>query len=400
VPAGAAALPEDALSEPSEDNWVEDADRALAGQNVEGVTVLRGVKPSLLDGESVRALIAPFIAAIIWSGAIFRELLAGSSIDPLALGLRILALGFTLRVLVLGAKVMERLRVWLEAHRYALVLCEEGLVYRTPRVDVAIPRTSVIGIMAEGSWQQRSKSAHVYVVVDPGLGRTHLALPPIFDATPGRLTERLQRWRGAIEAPETFEHPPPDESANRTYDAAAAGRGPPGTAIVKHGRAWMKTGPYLAVLAAIAVADGLLRGGSSVWQAIEPWVGGGLVVGILAIFARWYWMERRDVAPQKGLSFVLTPSEILMKQRMGMIRVRWADIASVSATSKRTWSVLEGAHDARQLVITRRGASVIRYQEAYLGIPVEVAQVLMDAYKAGVLPPGAVTAAASESAHA
>lgn len=371
------------------ETWVERADEALGGKEVEGVTIVRGTEPPLFDGEAIRAVFAPFLAAIFWSAAIFREMLAETSIDPLAVGLRILALGFTLRVAVLGARQLARLKIWLRAPGYALALADGGLVYRTPEFDVAVPKSSVIGVMAAGDWQSRpagARSSDVYVVVDPALGRTHLALPPVLDATPGRLAERLMRWRGGVEAPETFEHPPPEESANRAYDAAAAGRAPAGTAVVKHGRTWMKKGPYLAVVVAIVVAEGLLRGGPAVWGAIEPYVGGGLVVGILGIFARWFWMERRDVGSQKGLAFVLTPSEILIKQRAGMIRVRWPDVVTVSATSKKSWSVLEGAHDARQLVITRRGAGPIRYDEAYLGLPVEVAQVLMDAYKAGVLP--------------
>lgn len=372
-------------------SWVEQAERALSGEKIEGVVVVRGARGPLLDAESIRGLIAPFLAAVLWASAIFRETIAGTSIDPLALGLRIVALAFTLRVFVLGKVLFEKLGTWIAAPNFALVLTPEGLLYRTPRMDTAVPKDAIVGVLARGSWQERAagaRSVDVYVVVDPALGRTHLAIPPVLDETPGRLAERLMRWRGGIEEREGFEHPPPNDSASRVYEDAAAGKVIEGAAIVRHGRRWMTKGPYLVVVAAIAVGEGLVRGGPRVWEAIGPAVGGGLVLALLAVFGRWLWMTRRDVAPQKGLSMVLTPAELLIRTRHGVVRTHWPDLVRASPASKRAWSVLEGAHDARQLVITRRGAGPIRYEEPYMGIPIEVAQVLMDAYKAGTLPRG------------
>jgi hypothetical protein len=109
-------------------------------------------------------------------------------------------------------------------------------------------------------------------------------------------------------------------------------------------------------------------------------------LGLFAIVARWVWMERRDIAPQKGLSMVLTPAELLIRVRGGILRTRWPELASASVAEKRAWSVLEGTHEARKLVISRRGASPSTYEEPYLGLPVEVAQILVEAYAAGRLP--------------
>jgi hypothetical protein len=139
-------------------------------------------------------------------------------------------------------------------------------------------------------------------------------------------------------------------------------------------------------LIAIAAADGIVRGGPRVWQAIGPAIGGGLVLALLAVFARWYWMTRREVTPQKGLSMVITPAELLIRAPGGLLRTRWEDVVRTSVTQKRAWSVLEGVHDARQLVVTRRGEGPIRYDEPYLGLPAEVAQVLLEAYRSGRLP--------------
>jgi hypothetical protein len=83
---------------------------------------------------------------------------------------------------------------------------------------------------------------------------------------------------------------------------------------------------------------------------------------------------------------VLTPAELLIRTRGGMVRTRWPDLVSASVANKRAWSVLEGMHEARQLILSRRGGGPIRYDEPYLGVPAEVGQILVDAYRTGRLP--------------
>ncbi|HBQ18277.1 MAG TPA: hypothetical protein DEF51_46500, partial [Myxococcales bacterium] len=141
-------------------------------------------------------------------------------------------------------------------------------------------------------------------------------------------------------------------------------------------------------LAGAVAVEALLRAGSGVWQAIEPWMGGLLVLALMAIPARWLWQTRREVKPRKGLALVMTPAEVLIRTRAGMLRVRWKDLAQVNLDAKKKWSVLEGAHRARQLVLLRATAPAIRYDEPYLGLPVEVAKLLLDAYRTGQLPRG------------
>ena len=48
------------------------------GSAPEGWTVLRGQRPAVLDAEGVRALVAPLVAVLAWTGAVFRELVAGT----------------------------------------------------------------------------------------------------------------------------------------------------------------------------------------------------------------------------------------------------------------------------------------------------------------------------------
>lgn len=370
-------------------SWVQRAERALEGGPVaDGDVVLRGARPPFLDAEGYRAVAAPLLAAVVWSAAIFRETVTGTSIDPIALALRIVALGLTLRVVLLGAQLFDRLRRWVSAPQHALVLTPEGLLYRTPDLDRAVGREQVVGVVQHGDGRDRRKrqTAPVYLVTDPASGTTHVVLPPFFDGGAGRLAERLMRWRGGWDEPEDARHPEPDANFTKLYDDAAAGRVMPGVTAVRQGRGWLKDGPYALVLIAVTGIEGLLRAGPQVWDAIDPMVGGGLALALVAVVLRWLWMQRREIAPQKGLSLVMTPAELLLRPASGMLRTRWGDLVSATVVAKRTWSVLEGAHDARQLVLSRRGAPPIRYEEPYLGAPAEVIQVLVEAYRVGRLP--------------
>ncbi|MCB9591325.1 MAG: hypothetical protein H6719_01225 [Sandaracinaceae bacterium] len=371
-------------------SWVRRAEQALTTGSArsEDDTLVSVHRPPLVDVEGTKAILAPVLAAIVWAAAIFREMVTHSSLDPIGMILRLIALGLTLRVLLLGGQFFERLRVWLATSRYGLVLTPEGLLYRTPSHDIAIPRDRVMGVMEKGQWQQRKAGrrwSEVFVVVDPALGRTHLALPPVFDETPGRLAERLMRWRGA--PPEEREvDAAPAPMASRVYDQAVAGLSEPGTAVVHHDLGWLKKGPYALLLVAGIAVDAMARGGSAVWDALDPWMAAVFFMVLLAVPARWFWTTRREVSPRKGLTMVLHPAEVLIRTDKGILRSRYKELLKVSIDGKTKWSVLEGAHEARQLVLQRKHAPAIRYDEPYLGIPVEVGKLLIDAYRAGWLP--------------
>lgn len=372
------------------ESWVRRAESALqTGKSAaEGDTVVQVHRPPLLDADGTKAVLAPVLASIVWGAAIFREMVTQSSLDPIGMILRLIALGLTLRVFLLGGAALARAKTWLNASRHGLVLTPEGLLYRTPTHDVAIPRDRVVGITERGHWGTRKAGrrwSEVYVVVDPSLGRTHLALPPLFDETPGRLAERLMRWRGA--PPEAREiDVAPAALASRVYDQAAAGMADPGTAVIRHDLGWLKKGPYALLLVATIAVDAMARGGTAVWDALEPWMAGAFFLVLLAVPVRWFWTTRREVSPRKGLAMVLTPAEVLIRTQRGILRARWKELLKVGVDAKTKWSVLEGAHEARQLVLTRKHAPAIRYDEPYLGIPVEVGKLLLDAYRSGWLP--------------
>lgn len=371
-------------------SWVDAAEAALSGgAKDDSIRVLRGTHPRVLDQEGVKALLSPFMAALVWAAAVLREMMAGSSLDPMAVIFRLLALGLTVRVLLLGWTLLHRSRVWVRCSQYALVLTTEGLFYRSPEMDIVVPKSDVVGVIERGQWQTRRSGgrrwSEVFVVTNPASGRTHLALPPVFDSTPGQLAERLMRWRGA--PPEAT---PPDapeaELASQVWQDAAKGKQAPGTTVLRLGWEWLKTGPYLGIVVAVIAIEGLLRAGPGTLDALGPMFGGGLVLAVLLIPARWFQMYRKEIKPSQGVSMLLTPAEILIRMHIGMLRTRYAELATVRADQKRTWSVLEGAHSARELVLTRTNKPVIRYPEPNLGAPVEVVQLLIEAYRSGQLP--------------
>ena len=132
--------------------------------------------------------------------------------------------------------------------------------------------------------------------------------------------------------------------------------------------------------------------GPSIWPFVGPLGLPPIVVPLLvlaiaiAVPVGWVLLTRRDIASRRGLALVLTPSELLLRTRSGVIRTVWGSLLRVTLDGRLAWSVLEGVHRARALVLKRRGADPITYDEAYLGVPAEVAQTLLDAYRRGSLP--------------
>ena len=135
-------------------SWIESAEAALRSSASPSadteVEVLRAGPPPLVDVEGVRAIMAPFLAAFMWAATIFREVQSGNALDPLALALRLLALAMTVRALTLLWMLGRRLRLRLRYSRYALALTPEGILYRTPDMDLALPREDILEVRERG----------------------------------------------------------------------------------------------------------------------------------------------------------------------------------------------------------------------------------------------------------
>jgi hypothetical protein len=383
-------------------SFVERAEAALrTGQSSGDVRVIQAGAPPVLDVVGRRALTAPLLAGFMWAAVVFRTTVdqtERAGLDPIGLIFRLLALALTVRTLILCVQLWPRVRAWLDKSRYALVLTDEGLLLRTPVTDYPVAKDDIIDIQEHGAWGDHSgrRWAFVYLITRPDSGRAYLALPPLFEATPGVLAERLMRWRGARPTPrEDFDGAARQSNAlpSKLFDQAAAGESLPGSVVIRHGNAYLRRGPYATVLLGLAVLTD--------WATLPPAARAGgdmlapAVIGfsLLLVPAIWFLMMKRDLKPRKGLALVLTPSEMLMRTRAGVHRVAWKEIQKLEIASKTGWSVLLGPHPQRTLVIRRKPSqagseedNTITYVEEFLGAPAEVVVSLCDGYRKGVLP--------------
>jgi hypothetical protein len=353
----------------------------------------------VLEGDGVRALLAPVVAGVAWLGAHFRELVTQSALDPLALLMRLLAIGLSVRAILLGVELARRLRVAARAKTSALVLSPEGLYFTDGVRERAIARADVVGVVEPGVWQSRAAGrrwADVYLV-GASADQLVLPIPPVFEHGPGILAEKLMRWLGPQPYEEDRVFPDPSGLASKIYEDAARGITDPGTLVVRHGSGWMRRGPYAVVLLAVAVLDGLTRLGPQLLADLWPVAAGATLVAVVVPLG-WLWATRREIAVRRGVALVLTPAELLLRTRAGVHRARWSKLQRISIDARRAFSVLDGLHVAKTLVLKRKDEPPIRYDEAYLGVPAEVAQVLLDAYRTGALPRAVRAAGSSESA--
>jgi hypothetical protein len=139
------------------------------------------------------------------------------------------------------------------------------------------------------------------------------------------------------------------------------------------------------VLLAAVLAERMATLPPALWGALPLAYPLVLVLGLAIVPAGWIVLARRHVRPRLGLAFVATPAEVLMRTRAGTLSARWKTLTRAYVEPKTSWTVLDGYHTTHRLVLDRADAATIRYDEAYLGIPVEVAQALCDAFKTGVL---------------
>jgi hypothetical protein len=378
-------------------NWIHAAETALTGPgSAEGaVDVLTVGPPPVLDAAGIRALLSPFLAGFLWAATIFRELQAAQPFDPLALLLRLLALALSVRALVLLSQFTRRLRLWLRTRQHALVLTDEGLLYRSPSGDVAIPRADILDVRERGRWGDRGgrRFAEVYVVTRPASGRTHLSLPPLFERTPGVLVERLMRWLGprASDAAGGGERNLPSADPNalpsKLWEEVARGAQVDGVCPIPHGSSWVLRGPYASVLLGLAVLEGFIRLPQENREAAGSTMPLVLVGALIVVPVAWFLFTRAHIKPRLGLALILTPAELLMRLRSGVMRVAWGQLAGAELDARAAWSILLGAHEARALVLRRKNAAEIRYHESFLGVPVEVVASLCEAYRKGAIEP-------------
>jgi hypothetical protein len=368
-------------------HWIERAEAAMRGDAAPEVELYPGHAAQVFGPRARGALLSPFIAAFLWAAVVFREQQT-HPLDPIALLLRVLALAFSVRAVVLCARLSQRMRTSLAHARYALAITDEGLLLRTPAADYAVAKEDIVDVRQRGEWQEaRDPAAEVYLVTRPSSGRSYLALPPLFARSPGVLAEHLMRWRGAVQPPADRAPRTPADLPSKLFDRAAAGQVPDGAVAIRaSGYAALRRAPLATVLLGVTVLDGFLRLPSALRGRIAA-SSGAVIALCLGIVPIAFWLlERRRLAPQRGIALLLTPAELLTRSRAGAHRLRWSDVARVEVAARRGWSIVRGPFESRAVVIRIKDGSAIQHDEAASSTPAEVVAALCDAYRKNVLP--------------
>jgi hypothetical protein len=375
-------------------NWIRDAEaalttRKLSPESTTDIDIVDTHSPTLIDASGARALLSPFLAGFMWAAVVFRETQSHSSLDPLALLLRVLALAMTLRTVAVLWRFGQRLRLLLQWRRYGLVVTDQGLLFRTPDRDVVVPRADVLDVREQnavaGSSRSGGGTADVYVVTHPATARTHIALPPVFAASPRALAERLMRWRGLGGESTPLPEDCPEALPSKLWERVAAGEILSGVVAIRHGRAWMKRGPYASMLLGLAVLDGFVRLPTQAAQAINPLPALLLAAALVIVPAAWFLFTRGTLRDRKGLAVVLSPKEFLSRERGGIIRAAWSSVVGVEIVGRSSWSLMQGGFTTRTLIVRRRrGEADVQVAEAFMATPIEVVAGLCDAYRKSV----------------
>lgn len=371
-------------------NWIADAEAALSRRKISpqsstDIDIVETHSPTLLDASSARALLSPFLAAFMWAAVVFRETQSHSSLDPLALLLRVLALALTLRAISVLWRFGRRLHLLLQWRRYGLVVTDEGLLFRAPDRDVVVPRAEVLDVREQHAIATSSHSggpsATVFVVTHPSTGRTHVALPPVFAASPRALAERLMRWRGAAGETKAL----PDETSeplpSKLWERSAAGEVLEGVVVIRHGNHWMKRGPYASMLLGLAVLDGFVRLPTQAQRAINPVPALLLAAALVIVPAAWFLFTRATLRSRQGLALVLSPRDLLSRGKGGVLRAAWSSVSRVEIYARSSWSLLQGAHSSRTLIVHRQREASVQCAESFMDTPIEVTAALCDAYR-------------------
>lgn len=375
-------------------HWITDLECVLSGTRSDRGTVVPSTRPPLIEGAGARALVAPLMMAFMWSAATFQEQLAGRPWDPLSLALRLLALALTVRTILALRMLVHRMALHRQYARYGLAIASEGLLFRTPAGDTVLPREDILAIRISGEGsRERRRDQSVFVVTEPDTGRTHVTVPPVFGSSPAALAERLQRWLGPAPAPEEgYALPSPSPLPGKLYDQVARGELPRGVVGLRHGAAWLQRAPYASILLSLTVADAFVRTDPAVRAAIGPVVPALCAGGLLFAPLLWVTLVWVDIAPRRGLSLVLTPAEVIMRTRRGTHVIPWRNLDRVHVSNKRTWSLLRGTHERRDLVLQPKSGDTITYAEAFLGEPAEVVAGLCEGYQQGRIRVGSSAA--------
>jgi hypothetical protein len=199
------------------------------------------------------------------------------------------------------------------------------------------------------------------------------------------LAEHLMRWRGSKDVRPADPRGAP-KLASKIFDAAASGGPAAGSAVVQHGVRWLRRGPYATSFLALAILAQITRAPQDALTPAAAYTFAALICALILVPLVWFTFTLRHVRPRKGIALLFTGDDALMRTRSGMLRAPWSRVPAIRVEARATWSILEGQRPRKDLVIERRDALPIHFDEFFFDAPIEAVQALADAYRSGIIP--------------
>lgn len=384
--------PSNKPAETAQPQWITEAKGA--GSSTDDIDVYPGHRPPLWDRHTVVGALVFLLGAGATAQGFWLAAVEKSPLLPSALLFQAVGIAMMLRSVLQLFALAARLRLALAAKSHRLVLHPEGLLWSQPKGDLAIPREDLLDLgELDGDWGKRNRGRYsdIYLIFHPrlGIGRDGMALaalPPIFGESPGVLAEALMRWRGPIESADAPSAAEPVRLASKMYDQTTLGDVPAGVTLLRHNRSWARRGPYASLVMGIVAGFALLRMAESIaGVSAAVWAIGAIAICVL-IPLRWLALTWREVAPRKGVALLLTPAEVIVRTRSGILRARWSSVENVVVLRQPNFSLLEGRSHTERLVFDRgEDQPPIRYDDAFLGVPAGAAKRLVEVYRRGLV---------------
>jgi hypothetical protein len=310
-----------------------------------------------------------------------REQAAASAFDPASVLLRVLGLGLTVRALVALASWLRLLRLARTAGGARLELGPEALRMTIGDDTHTVDRGTIAAIRREAEGVRRA-GRHLGRVFVVGRDGTHLAIPRLFERSAADLAETLVAWVGPgageplLDAAATAI---PD--AAETYRRAARGKLPQSVIAFRYGHGWARRGPYAALLLAFALADGALRAGGGEAHPSVP-LTLGFFAALFAVPLGWLGLNRWIIHQRERVLFIVTPTGVVYRERgtgpPAAEQVPWSQVTGVRRAPRPSWSVIDGFAPVWTLVVERGDQAPLRFDEAYLAVPGDVAAAQLD----------------------
>jgi hypothetical protein len=321
------------------------------------------------------------LAGFVCGAALFRSRLAAGQLDLISSLLRVAALAFVVRALLLLARWLRQLSKDAAASHARLILGSQELRLTLAGTERVVPRDEVLGVALPEVLPTRTLAAAprpLLLVLTPKESRPRvLEVPPYFAQTSEILRARLERWLGA---PSAALFAPLDAPARNTeapeahYVNAATGRPRSDDVVVAEGRGYLWRAPWAALLGPVLAADVYLTAGPGRALIATPALGAALLS--LAALAAWFGWLRRAQSSRLGIGMLLGRDELLVRGAHGVVALPWPQLAQVEVQVTGSWSPFAGGFAVRILTLVAHDAERLRFDQSLLETPVEVVAVL------------------------